>query len=99
MNQTALLANAQPHSSFQPCSVFAILQPETIQHTLNIAGHGLHLVWSEPSSYDANIVVYLPDEPVSAPPRFHDSGSLGRAPPHYNPWIARDAQTLFRPIA
>jgi hypothetical protein len=60
-NQTAPLASTEPYTRFQPCAVFAILEPAALQQTRAIGGHNFRLDWHEQSFVTASIAVYMPD--------------------------------------
>ena len=63
-NQTAPLATTEPYARFQPCAVFAILEPAALQQTRTIAGHSFRLDWHEQSFVTASIAVYMPSGPA-----------------------------------
>jgi hypothetical protein len=60
-NATAPLASQPPYASFQPCAVFAVLQPAALQRTLTVTGRGFHLSWQAPGFSHTLIAVYTPD--------------------------------------
>ncbi|HEX9039300.1 MAG TPA: DUF2142 domain-containing protein [Ktedonobacterales bacterium] len=60
-NRTASLASQQPYASFQPCAVFAILQPAALTPALTISGRVFHLRWQARGFSSVRIAVYLPD--------------------------------------
>ncbi|MEO7003391.1 MAG: hypothetical protein ABI068_16370, partial [Ktedonobacterales bacterium] len=70
-NETAPLAAQSPYSAFQPCAVFAIVEPSANSDQFTVSGHLYQRAWqSQPHAgfSNAQIVVYLPEHtqaPVS----------------------------------
>lgn len=76
-NATASLASATPNASFQPCAVFAILQPAALQSTLFVSGRDFHLTWHAPGFSNALIAVYTPDSAALLAPAVRSIAVIG----------------------
>lgn len=64
-NVTAALAATPTYTTFQPCAIFAILEPVSLQDSFTQNGIVYRRVLLEPAFFNASVAIFVPDSSLS----------------------------------